>query len=797
MLLRSILIVTLLAVLSSFDVYSQEWTVIPDETDAEYIDSIAIYFNKGEIVKAIRYGKSSLKEAALITGADSYELYTHYWKLANLFVEVEEYMQSRTYLHRAIYLLESNEEAAFIIDNYWNELARLYSQLAHIGFYSYMPAEEAFSYYGKAIDLVESEQLKCYITFSFLLDKGGSCLLEFDFECANHYYLQVDSIWRNNPQYHQDPEFNLLRGETMALLGLYYQRKDDFEPSRHYYNQYVQNWEQYSKGRNRPRVINILMRTAETFIWEMHKKTSSDSMIYYTQLALLKACKSHQSLDLDDLPTIGDFYDLLYSYDILKQLARTIQQRAFLFGDESDKIRNLEIAIDIVSLSDQLHYQTLRKVVELRQGESQEIIRHSLFTYQAGVGFCELLYEIKPDDSIIEKAFYFTQRMKSQQLWLASAQNNANNELLLPDSLLKKERTYLDTIHYWETRILKAQQLGDKEKERSYKYNNLFHSQLAHEDFLINISKKYREYWAARWEHIPVTIRKLRQQLQTDELLIEYTGNDVEVTAFAITKDQPPRLFRITKSRDEGKEKVEHIHALNRLIRGSPMLRSSSRQAFIRSSNILYDYLIAPFTSLLDNKKRLIIIGNGNTHYLPFEVLLPSDELKPFNELEYLIKSYDISYHYSSTLLVESRQRKSYNKDGVFAFAPVYDDKDRPVLNPTEREQRSTMALRAFNEDGQYKPLPESEKEVTTIISLFNESSSGQYDLVLRSSATESALKKALESPYRYIHIAGHSFADLEHPKFSGIACYQEERKVSEDGILHTGKFITDKFPQN
>ena len=49
-----------------------------------------------------------------------------------------------------------------------------------------------------------------------------------------------------------------------------------------------------------------------------------------------------------------------------------------------------------------------------------------------------------------------------------------------------------------------------------------------------------------------------------------------------------------------------------------------------------------------------------------------------------------------------------------------------------------------------------------------------------------------LEKPYQFVHIAGHSFADLENPKFSGIACYQEENTDStattNDGTLFTGE---------
>ena len=75
-------------------------------------------------------------------------------------------------------------------------------------------------------------------------------------------------------------------------------------------------------------------------------------------------------------------------------------------------------------------------------------------------------------------------------------------------------------------------------------------------------------------------------------------------------------------------------------------------------------------------------------------------------------------------------------------------------------------------------------------MNLFKKSGSIGDHLDLKKDATEVSLKENLEKPYKYVHIAGHSFADLENPKFSGIACYDQKELTSDsnDGTLYTGE---------
>ena len=77
---------------------------------------------------------------------------------------------------------------------------------------------------------------------------------------------------------------------------------------------------------------------------------------------------------------------------------------------------------------------------------------------------------------------------------------------------------------------------------------------------------------------------------------------------------------------------------------------------------------------------------------------------------------------------------------------------------------------------------------------LFNNKKIADSRLALRQQANEKILKTNLEKPYQFIHIAGHSFANLEQPKFSGIACHsqlangEKLSETTEDGTLYTSE---------
>jgi len=563
-----------------------------------------------------------------------------------------------------------------------------------------------------------------------------------------------------------------------------------FDKSLHFYKKYVEVWERYGSGPVTSENIGMLMEIAEIYNWRMRDGILyADSSVYYTQKALIIATRTFNTYDLTQLPAVEDLKDITYIYAILKQLARFVELRATLYGNEEEKKKALHTALAIIELADQFHSRSLQRMNTMRAGQVAALIHRSLMIYHASIVFCTYLNQLEPSPDLIAKCFYYSQRMKAQKLWLVQLKEEANKIEDLPASIQAKEKELLSDIQQYEKLVLKTQNEGDSSLVEDYRNNQLFQAQRAYETFQVQLERTYPRYFNHKFTFKPNSIAELQQTLKPDELLIEYILSRKEQLAFVVQKDQAPQVITLATLAKTAKQALSNIEQLHDLLQRSPMIRKTSRAKFISLSHALYRYFLQPIEASFAGKKRLIIIGHEQINYVPFETLLRSAELGAFKDLDFLIRDYEISYHYSANLLVQSRKKSKLTEGGVYVFAPVYDDhKDLALSTQAKSIVPKDGTLRAFDEKGQYTPLPASEFEANDILQLFDQQKAQGNQLALRKAATESNLKMNLEANYRYIHIAGHSFANLKNPKFSGIACFAGASDLKEDGILYMGE---------
>lgn len=89
----------------------------------------------------------------------------------------------------------------------------------------------------------------------------------------------------------------------------------------------------------------------------------------------------------------------------------------------------------------------------------------------------------------------------------------------------------------------------------------------------------------------------------------------------------------------------------------------------IRQSHELYRILLQPLEKELACKQHLIIIPERDLWLLPFEILLKSDEKRPYAELDYLLKEYKTRPKKSS---LAQRNRDGNKFDGRTAKKLIY-----------------------------------------------------------------------------------------------------------------------------
>lgn len=747
------------------------------------------YVSTNDFQEALPYAKLALGVAKQYYSANAFVLHPHYNRIGRLYFALEEYEKSQEYHRKAIYVLKTSQIERPLADSSTITLAYYYSDLADA-----FSRQEAIKYYQKSLSLIENKAEHLLLRIKNLRKIAEQYNWQDDFKRSWPYIEKADSLWlANAKKYQQDRDFQLARAGIYRSRGHYWKRSDSFEKSLHYYKKYVEVWERNGSTPVNTESIGMLMEIAEIYNWKVREKEMyADSAVYYTRKALVKATKNFDSYDPRVLPAVEDLHTITYMYAILKQLARFGQWKAVHYGDREDEREALHNALAIMDLADQFHTRSLQQTNNLRAGQVAGLIRRSFMIYHGSIVFATTLYKMEPSAKLIERCFYYSQRMKAQKLWLAQLEEEAHKLLDRPDSIKIQEKTLALNIQDYQQRVLQGQARGDTLLVEEIMNNQLFETRRDLEALQLQLEKDNPSFFQNKYKFDPTTIAELQEQLAQDELLIEYVLSGWGQLAFVVQKGMPAQLSMLAQGEKVCTLAFNKIELMHDLLQRSPMHRKSSRANFIQWSHELYQHFLQPMEASLVGKKRLIVVGHDRINYIPFEALLASSEIKPFKELAFLIKRYEVSYHYSANQFVQSRRKQQSSQEGIYVFAPVYDDQETLTSaskKPPIKIAPSHSTLRAFDEDGTYTPLPESEWEANDIYALFDQQGNAQENkLILRKAATENNLKTNLEAPYRFIHIAGHSFANLKNPEFSGIACFAETSSVKEDGILYMGE---------
>lgn len=396
----------------------------------------------------------------------------------------------------------------------------------------------------------------------------------------------------------------------------------------------------------------------------------------------------------------------------------------------------------------------------LNTEEDQLRILRSNTTFIAQ-GIASALQLGKP--SYIKKAFSFAELNKSMLLADALKSNRARSLGDLPDSLaalevqLKKRRGILTKRQY--------RAVSREEKEEINKALSVL--QLEIDAFLKSIKDKYPKYHTLRYQNITAKAKEVQKLLSPHSVLIEYFLTDSLIYVFSV-QGHRVQLKTLDISRQQLNRRVK---LFRQTLSNYRYIRVKPLQAFERyaeSAHWFYKTLVAPALPH-DSINQVIFIPDGELGHLPFEAFLNSPaQTTNYQDLDYLLHRYRISYHYSATLWKEQQLhiRPAANAR-MLAFAADYSilsEKDFLHSAPYASPQK---ALR---------PLNAARKEVELLSQSFN----GQFSY---GKAANEARFKQLAPKYDVIHLAMHGLSHPKDPLLSSLA-FSPSSGSKEDDFL-------------
>ena len=397
----------------------------------------------------------------------------------------------------------------------------------------------------------------------------------------------------------------------------------------------------------------------------------------------------------------------------------------------------------------------------------------------------------------------------------------------VPPDLLKKKQDNLDRQQQIAEQLTGIALSGDQKEKPSDLESELDKLQTEFDQIENQIRTASPKY-AALTGGQPLALADVQQKVLDDNtVLLEYALGADNSYLFAITKSgvslyKLPRLADVNKLATDFRGQLIPPKLQRRIVgidvaadqqRGLGIVQGPAEDLppFVAASTALYKALVEPAVSVIGDK-RLLVVADGALNYIPFEALLKNGEGADYASLNYLVKTNEIVYSPSASVVAAIRQHSSgaAGKSMLLVADPVFSADDPRVKgNAGATASGETRGLGlgleaavsdvAANSDaasaspGLHLARLSGTRTEADEISKIAKGGGAQADLWTDLNASEDNIKARDISSYRYLHVATHGLLDADRPQFTGVVLSLVGNKTN-DGFLRTDEIFNLKL---
>lgn len=705
---------------------------------AEIYNRLGEYYkDRGDYARALEYVNRGLAIQRKISGESHPDLFWSYYRLADIYGQMEEYEKALEYSKKTMAVVTK-------IDGPTHQNAGNVNKFIGILYSKMGDFDKGIAHFKKAIKILDIYTDKLSVTTHMnYFELGDIYMRAGKYESAEDCYQKALMVTKKMYHPYHGHIYGAYRSLAEATAA-----QHDYEAALTYNQQALQT---------------LLPGFVSN---DVNGNPSIENISYYRR-AVLKT--------------------LVQKGRILNEMVR--QQTKYTMTPSLDAVRSLETALDCYDKA--LQQASLALGGFLSTSAKLAMQQRLSEVVEQAVQVALRLSEMTGDSTYKEQAWRFSERGKSAILRLAVQESQAKKFAGIDNAILEQEQALRDEVVKYETSISKAYQTkGRDAADISSLESTYYRLKSQHESLLSDLAEKYPYYFELKHSPPAATIDEVQKTLDVDAVLLEYFVGKNDIYIFVVTKE----LFDIVtlpKNQDFSQQVQEHAALIRQVVKSSAYIKSSAR---------LYNLLIRPVELFIAAKDKLIIIPDGVLYYVPFEALVSADRVNSldssFSKQNYLIGQYEISYHYSTNLLLASANKpKPVNASRqLLAVAPVFrQENNNGYISPGNSgifEDVDEPQKRAFvtRSGSHFRELRHSEGEVRTIVDLFANSGSIGY---FHRQATEDRFK-AEAGNYRFVHISTHGFMNEINPKLSGLAFSQPADSIAaEDGILYAAEAYT------
>ncbi|HXI61516.1 MAG TPA: CHAT domain-containing tetratricopeptide repeat protein [Pyrinomonadaceae bacterium] len=400
----------------------------------------------------------------------------------------------------------------------------------------------------------------------------------------------------------------------------------------------------------------------------------------------------------------------------------------------------------------------------------------------------------------------------------------------VPADLLKKKQDNLDRQQQIAEQLTGIALSGDQKQKPSDLESELDKLQTEFDQIENQIRTASPKY-AALTGNQPLALVDVQQKVLDDgTVLLEYAlGNDSSyefaVTRAGVSLYKLPRRSDIDKLATDFRAQLIPPKLQRRIVgidvaadqqRGLGIVQGPSEDLppFVAAANALYKTVVEPAASVIGDK-RILVVADGALNYIPFEALVKNGDGADYASLSYLVKTNEIVYSPSASVIAAIRQgsgNTSSGKSMLLVADPVFSADDPRAKGSTgtsaNAETRGLgLGLESAVNDvdaGSAGILPASSpgfhlarlsgtRTEADEISRIAKAGGAQADLWTDLNASEDNMRSHDMTGYRFMHVATHGLLDADRPQFTGVVLSLVGNKTN-DGFLRTDEIFNLKL---
>ncbi len=652
-----------------------------------------------------------------IQSTDEFTIASTYYNLATTNREQHDYEKAIAYAMKTLELAQ--RLPGDFLERTCSVVANIYRDMGLF--------EQAQVFYRRAIFLHSDRRSNPGILAMYYAGLGQSFMVQRKFQEAQENLRQANDLLKGN-----DPEDHLRRIVVLQKTS------DLFRETRDSVG--FINVTREVLGLN-ARKGHATSDTYEGIARFYHDRGAIDSTFVNCQRSLVAGTAGFSSMKFEDNPGLEQIGKSYYLHTVLTLKAKAWHDRFLKTGD----IRSLDNLVECMALAERL-FSLGRSLLDVEVSRWEfEASNYSIYE-EAIAALCRL-----SSDSSAARAFYFFERSKAHSLRAAVASANIAKRTGVPDSLLAKLEGNKQSSFALQDALDKELGEGSDPQRIASLRNRIMENDRKIQRVRNIIEQYFPGFFKVEFSDTVASAAQIRRQAaDEDAVLLEYFWGNQNIFALAITGKKI--VLRKIGPTDSVRSHVTPL--LVHLITGRTDPRLPEFESFRTHALRSYDVLVRPFDDMVSRARRIRVIPDGLISQLPFEVLIDKDHRSRgvrYNELDYLVRSHDIGYAYSASLLV-GRERRNGKVSSVLGMG--FSDSD------SERGIRGTQT------------------EMEKLAHLFESSR-----ILLGPAATEGNFKK-LAPDFDIIHLAIHGKGDPSK-SYSASLFFMPGRDSVEDEELH------------